>query len=282
MARNIPVSVVVATLNEAHRLPSCLAALQSFDEIIVVDSGSTDGTADTARSFGARVVPYQWNGRYPKKRQWCLDTLELKHDRVFFVDADEIMTPSLCAEIAALDWQCAGYFVTGLYRSGGKTLRFGVPNTKLALIDRRKIEFPVVDDLDIPGMGEIEGHYQPVLKDGYEGEKLGRLRAPLLHEAELGEAGWQERHARYARWEAGMNAKEAWPRDPVVWRQKLKTAFRRLPLRPLVYFIYAYIIRLGVLDGRQGFDLAFKKASYYRLIKRYSPGNRQRTIHPTA
>lgn len=184
----IPVSVIVATKNEQARIVRCLDALSPFDEIIVADSLSLDDTAVLALAEGARVEPFEWNGGYPKKRQWCLENLDLAHDWVFFVDADEIVTPDLCAEISMIfaggrEPDYAGHFVKGLYVRGGQILRFGLHNNKLALFDRRKIEFPVVDDLDCPGMGEIEGHYQPVLKEHYQGEEIGLLNAALYHEA---------------------------------------------------------------------------------------------------
>jgi diguanylate cyclase (GGDEF)-like protein len=72
----------------------------------------------------AQVMPFTWSGRYPKKRQWCLDNLSLKHDRVFFVDADEEVTKELAAEIAALDFRSAGYFVPGRYVMNGSALKF--------------------------------------------------------------------------------------------------------------------------------------------------------------
>ncbi len=83
----IPVSVVVMTRNEAVNLPHCLPALERFAERFVVDSGSTDGTPDIAAAAGARVVPFQWDGRHPKKKQWCLvktlSALEAKKSAVF-------------------------------------------------------------------------------------------------------------------------------------------------------------------------------------------------------
>jgi glycosyltransferase involved in cell wall biosynthesis len=159
--RKIPASVIVATRNEERRIVRCLEALQAFDEIIVADSRSTDRTQELAAQNGASVIDFAWNGRYPKKRQWCLDHLPLRHDWVFFVDADEIVTKELTEEIRALNFQAPGYFVRGAYIFEGKPLRHGLQNNKLALLDRRRMEFPVVDDLDMPGMGEIEGHYQP-------------------------------------------------------------------------------------------------------------------------
>ena len=275
----IPVGVLIVTRNEAPRIMRCLDVLKDFDEVVVVDSGSTDDTATFARAAGARVENFLWDGGYPKKRQWCLDHLSLRHDWVFFVDADEIVTPELVKEIRTLfdppsprpspggrGSYRAGYFVRGAYVRGGRVLKHGLRNNKLALFDRRKIAFPVVDDLDLPGMGEIEGHYQPVLKiPGW----IGQLEAPLLHEACDDPAAWLARHERYAAWESGMNRKRAWPRDPVRWRQFLKTVFRTLPGRPLWAFLHGYVLKRGFLDGRAGFDLARDRFRYYGMIGKF-------------
>jgi glycosyltransferase involved in cell wall biosynthesis len=266
---DIPVSVIVMTRNEAARISRCLAALKDFDEVIVVDSASSDGTAALAGK-AASVVPFAWNGKYPKKKQWCLDNLRLKHDWVFLVDADEEVTPALRAEMASLFGNgtpsCAGYFVRGRYVADGKVLRFGLCNGKLALFDRRLISFPVVDDIGLLGMGEVEGHYQPVLKAEFMDLKIGGLKNALLHHAYEGGEGWQERHRRYAAWEAGMNARSAWPRDPIPAREILKRIFRRLPARGVVAFAHSYFFRLGFLDGQKGFDLARGRWRYYRMI----------------
>ena len=112
----INVTVVITTLNEQAHLARCLKALinpsQKFDEIIILDSNSTDRTVDIAHEHQVRVESFQWNGQYPKKRQWFLDHIETKHDYIFFVDADEEVTPELIQEIEKLDFKCAGYFVT--------------------------------------------------------------------------------------------------------------------------------------------------------------------------
>jgi glycosyltransferase involved in cell wall biosynthesis len=91
---SIPVSVIIVTKNEEKRLGACLEALSlgHFDDVWVVDSQSGDGTCAIAAQHGARVEDYVWNGKYPKKRGWCLEYLELAHDWVFFVDADEIVS----------------------------------------------------------------------------------------------------------------------------------------------------------------------------------------------
>lgn len=270
----IPVSVIVTTKNESQRIERCLSALKDFNEVIVVDSGSTDETAAIARARGVEVIDFQWNGQYPKKRQWCLDHVETRHDRVFFVDADEVVTPALVDAIKRLDWHAAGYFVRGRYIWRGRALNYGLKNNKLCLFDRRKFEFPVVDDLDCPGMGEMEGHYQPVFKAGSESARIGQLKSELDHYAADSDDEWQARHRRYAQWEAGMNARDAWPADPVAWRQYLKKAFRGArTLRPLMAFIWCYIVKAGVLDGRAGLNFALKRAAYYRMINACGRGS---------
>lgn len=268
----VPVSVVVTVRNEEKRLAACLGALGAFDEIVVVDSGSTDRTAEIARAHGASVIDFRWNGGYPKKRQWCLDTLLLRHEWIFFVDADEVVTPALIREIAELFAgarpQCAGYFVKGRYLWHGKALHHGLKNNKIVLFDRRKLHYPAVDDLDLPGMGEMEGHYQPVLRAEFPGEKIGQLSAELDHDAAEDEGQWMARHRRYAAWERGMNARRAWPQDPVKWRQALKTLFRAMPGRGWIAFLHCYVWKCGFLDGAAGLDFAWKRRAYYRMIGR--------------
>jgi glycosyltransferase involved in cell wall biosynthesis len=264
----IPVSIIIATRNEESMIEDCLRALSKFDDVILVDSHSTDRTQEIARSYGAKIFNFSWDGRYPKKRQWCLDNVPTQYPWIFFVDADEILTPELVDEIAALDFSAAGYFVSGRYIWDGVLLRHGVRNNKLALLRKGAFMFPVVDDLDLP-MGEMEGHYQPVLKAEFKDEKIGFLCSALDHYADHAPGEWQARHERYARWEAGMNHRHAWPEDPVAYRQALKEIFRRMKMRGVVMFLYCYVWKRGFLDGRAGFDFARARARYYRMIECY-------------
>lgn len=262
----IKVSVLITTFNEADNLPRCLAALQNFDEVIVIDSASEDGTVDVAHSLGVHVENFNWNGKYPKKRQWCLDNLDIKHDFIFFVDGDEEVTPSLVDEIEQLDFKAAGYFVKGRYIWNGQALEHGLKNNKLVLFNRHKIEFPVVNDLDIEGMGEIEGHYQPVLKTGYKAEPLKQLRYPLLHFAYEDQERWENRHKRYAMWEAEMIKRHAYPEDPNRMRRFLKTIFQKIPCRGWIAFCHSYIFKFGFWDGQAGFQFARSRARYYQMV----------------
>jgi glycosyltransferase involved in cell wall biosynthesis len=276
MNKKIPVTVIVTTKNEARNIAACLSALKRFDEVLVVDSASSDKTTEIATAHGATVIDFRWNGRYPKKRQWCLDNLPLKYDWVFFVDADEIVTKELADEIESLELSenspVAGYFVRGLYVYEGHALRHGIANNKLCLLNRRRMMFPVVDDLDIPGMGEIEGHYQPVetptapATDSRQ-KTIGCLHEHILHHADIDGAGWTARHERYAHWESLMNARGAWPEDPVAHRRVMKRFFKAFPAwQAVLAFTHSFVLKRGFLDGRHGFILARSRWRYYRMI----------------
>lgn len=260
----IPVSVIVMTRNEAANLPDCLAGLRRFSEVFVVDSQSEDATQAIAVASGATVVSFVWNGRYPKKKQWCLSALPFKHDWVLFVDADERVTPELAEEIETLlahPTACRGYFIDGDYVFMNRRLRHGFRNRKLALVDRTVTRFAEPDDLHLTVMGEVEGHYQPIV-DG----RIGRLRRRMLHADAKPLFFWFERHNRYSDWEADLRAggylKKLADRE-LPGRRFAKHIFDRLPFRPVAVFLHSYVLRLGFLDGAPGFHLAVARSFYY-------------------
>ncbi len=265
----IPISVLVTTKNEERHIARCLDALTDFEEVIVIDSYSEDRTVEIAKSKGARVELYQWNGQYPKKRQWCLDNLNIGYNWIFWVDADEVLISDIIEKIRVLTKskiEGFGFFVKGQYVWKGKVLKHGLTNNKLALFDRRKIEFPVIDDLGMEGMGEIEGHYQPILKEEFQHEIIGQITSPLLHYAYEDEGAWLRRHERYAKWESEMIKRNVWPEDPVRVRQVLKKITRTSALRPCLIFLYSYIFKLGFLDGRAGFEFALSRKKYCEMV----------------
>lgn len=263
----IPVSIIVMTRNESVNLPACLESVRRFREVFVVDSGSTDGTPEIAVALGAVVVPFSWDGGYPKKKQWCLDRLPFAGDWVMYLDADERLTPALEEEIAALmrvGPHKSGYFVTGVPVFLGRRLRFGVANRKLILLNRHHACFPVVPDLDVATMWEVEGHYQPVV-DG----AIGKLRQALLHEDRKPPSAWFDRHNRYSDWEAAL--REDGRLTDLAGQERglrrlLKGILIRMPVRPLIVFLHAYVLMLGFLDGRAGLHHAMARAFYHWQI----------------
>jgi glycosyltransferase involved in cell wall biosynthesis len=266
----IPVTALVMTKNESENLAQCLLPLVTrFERVIVVDSASTDDTVEIAKNMGAEVMRFIWGGNYPKKRQWCIENLFGLQGWVFFVDADEVVSPQLVQEMRLLfarGPQAEGYFVRGRPVWMNKALRFGQWNNKLCLFRTDCFAFPPVNDLDIPGMGEIEGHYQPVrLKPDV---RIGQIHAPVIHHNLKGRGHWIRKHDDYATWEAGMIQRDAFPVDPVKYRQDLKVLTRTSWFRPWLVFLYGYILRGGFMDGVPGFDYALARKNYAREVLR--------------
>ena len=236
----IPVTVIVMTRNEAANIALCLMPLARFAQVLVVDSHSEDGTAAIAAAKGADVLPFRWNGMYPKKKQWCLSHPTIRHDWVLFIDADERATPQLVAEIGRLlraDPPHAAYFIDSRPVWLGRVLRHGTPYRKIALLHRRRARLPVCPDLHVSRMWEVEGHYQPVI-DG----TVGRLSSPLLHADAKPPAAWFDRHNRYSDWEAALahgGGAEALLAGERGSRRLGKRLLAALPGRPLLAFLHA-------------------------------------------
>lgn len=261
----IPISVIMLTKNEALNVPHSLPPImKNFDDVHIVDSNSTDETAKLAADLGAAVHPFTWNNQYPKKKQLALDNLPIKYEWVLFIDADEIVTDAFIATLKTMNMNADGYFVSAEMVWKGHHLKHGMKNNKLCLFKPAKFHFPVVNDLNIKGGWEVEGHYQPI--PSTDDVIIGTIKTPIIHHDRKGT--WHRRHDDYVHWEVGMTKYDLWPVDPVHWREMIKDATRASVLRPYLVFMYGYIIKLGFLDGMTGFDYALNRARYTRRIVR--------------
>lgn len=262
----LPISVLVQTKNEELGIAACLKGLGDFDEVIIVDSNSTDRTADISVALGFTVFNFTWDGKYPKKKQWQLDNLVTKHDWILFIDADEIPTPTLLGElrnrIPELHAKAnAAYDIPLDYVFAGQILRHGHRVFKRALVHRSMVTFPVIEDLDAPGMGELEGHYQPTAIGN-----VPKLSGRLLHDDQDPVKTWFERHNRYSDWEAFLRTNPTVREAAAQRRTRQGRLFDKVPLKPLLFFLYSYVIKQGFRDGQPGFDYSFALASYYWQI----------------
>lgn len=266
MDRKIPITVLVQTRNEEAGILACIEGLSSFDEVIVVDSNSSDRTCEIAASAGAKIVEFTWNGDYPKKKQWELDNVFTRNEWILFIDADEIPNDHLLSSINGIDFEnishVAAFDLKLDYVFNGKILKHGHKVVKRALVHRNRVKFPTINDLASPGMGELEGHYQP--------EAFGDVNAldgAILHDDKDPIGTWFERHNRYSDWEAYLRINPETKRQIAIYRSKQGRLFDRVPLKPLVFFLYAYLFKQGFRDGRNGFDYAFALSSYYWQIE---------------
>ena len=258
-AATLPVSVIVAARNEARNLPACLESLRQAGEVYVIDSQSTDATAEIARSFGAKVVQFHYQGGWPKKRQWALETLPLAYDWILLVDADEALTPELSGEVrhAIQNPNFSGYYISLRMYFLGKLLRHGGAGFwKLALFRRGKGGFECrLKDQD-SSMADMEVH-EHIVVDG----ATMRLKNPLMHRNVESLSRYIQKHDEYSNWESrvllqgGESNSELRPtlfRTQAQRRRWLKKKLYALPGSPVLLFLYRYVLRLGFMDGVPG------------------------------
>ena len=235
------ISACIITFNEADRIEACLDSLAFCDEIVLVDSGSTDATREVAAAKGARVLTRTFDG-YRAQKDFAVQAAA--HDWVLCLDADERVTPELRASIerarARGFVRVAGYRCARATEYFGRFLRHGnaYPDRVLRLFDRRRGGWR--------GDREIHEH---VTVDG----ALGILPGDLQHCAYRSLSDQLGRLQRYARLMAEhMHARG---RRAHLWN---------MLLNPLWRFVRGYLLRAGFLDGWRGLIYAWVEASYVR------------------
>ncbi len=269
-----PITVIVLTHNEERNLPACLESVSGWaGEIFVVDSGSTDRTVEIAARYGARVVRHPFES-HARQWDWALRNLPVTGEWVLALDADQRLTPELRAEITervaghpAGDGDPVGYFIKRRQIFRGRWIRHGYYPKYLLKLFRRGQAW-------VDGSELVDHHFH--VRGG-----VAKLRHDLVednqNEADL--AAWVEKHTRYAALQAleeftkgragGPDGARASllgsPDERVRW---LKKAWNRLPLyvRPVLYFLYRYVLRLGFLDGKEGFLFHVLQGFWYRLL----------------
>jgi glycosyltransferase involved in cell wall biosynthesis len=229
-------SVIIITFNEAKNIEACLKSVSFADEVIVLDSGSTDGTPVLAREMGATVhVVSDWPGFGPQKNR----ALELAHcPWVLSLDADERVSPELARQIKKVVAEGAGTAreIPRLTQFCGQWIRHcgWTPDLVLRLFRRDAARFS--DDLV---------HERVELAQGAP----SRLTAPLLHYSYPTPSHYWRKLEQYSR---------AWAEQRFARGQK--TSMLRAGLAGVVAFLRSYFFRLGFLDGAMGFAVCTMQA----------------------
>jgi glycosyltransferase involved in cell wall biosynthesis len=259
----VTVSILILTLNEESNIAECIDSLAWSDDIVVLDSHSTDGTRRIAEARRARTVCRQFDN-WSAHQNWAVSNIEFRYPWVLYFDADERCPEELRDEIltritedspeSAFRVRRKDYFM-------GRWLRHAqlYPTWLVRLFRPSRIRY--------------ERLVNPVaVVDGPVGELRGHItHYPFSH----GISHWIARHNRYSDMEALEAIKVSdgarsdgslWSADPNVRRRALKDIFFRMPARPVVKFLYYYFWRRGFLDGRAGLSYASLQAIYEYMI----------------
>jgi glycosyltransferase involved in cell wall biosynthesis len=243
-------SAIIITRNEAHNIAACLESVSFCDERIVVDCGSDDDTVKIATAAGATVVTHPWQG-FGAQKNFAL--AQARGDWVLSIDADERVTWPLAAEIMVTlkDPKADGYEIGRLSTFLGKPMRHSgwYPDYVLRLFRRGKARFS--DDVV----------HERVICEG----PVGRLICHFNHHPVLCLEDALRRVHSYST--AGAK----------ILSSKQRGSFSGAIIHGLWSFLRAYVIRLGFLDGREGFLLAVANAegTYYRYMKAWLAGRKR-------
>lgn len=258
-------SIYILTHNEELDIASCIESALLSDDVIVVDSFSTDRTVEIASRYPVRVLQHKFES-HGLQRTWMLEAIPTKHEWVYILEADERMTPELFQE--CLDTiqnpKHIGYYVAERVMFLGQWIRYSTqyPRYQLRLFRKDKVWFTDY------------GHTEREVCDG----TTGFLKETYPHyTCSKGFSRWIDKHNRYSTDEAAETLRQLeqgrlnwgtlfFGKSEVERRRALKDLSLRIPFRPLVRFIYMYFLLGGILDGKAGFAWCTLQAFYEYLI----------------
>jgi acetyltransferase-like isoleucine patch superfamily enzyme/glycosyltransferase involved in cell wall biosynthesis len=263
------IDVLIITHNESLNLPHCLSALRGWTrKIFVVDSGSTDGTQDIARSHGAEVMHHDWEG-YARQKNWGLRTLPFESEWILIVDADEVITERVKLRLLETAQKPStavpenGFFINRLTYFMGRPIRHCgfFPSWNLRFFKR--------------GAGRYEDravHEHVIVPD-----PVGYIREPMLHDDRRGLEHYFAKHNRYSTLEAralfeelrgsrGAGDEANISADTRRRRWLKRNVMPHVPFPGFWRFMYMYILQFGILDGRAGFEFCRFIAMYDSMV----------------
>ena len=265
------VSLIIPCKNEEANLAMCLNSVAWIKEVFVVDSQSTDKTNEIAMAHHANVVQFEYQGGWPKKKNWALENLPFSNEWVLILDADECLPPEAEDEIKKIvtdpNETRAGYWINRRYFFLGQPLKHAYfPNWNLRLFKHKLGRYEKITDLTTES-GDHEIHEHVVVKG-----TTGKLNSIMDHHAFPTIDSFVEKHNRYSNWEAVVESSaqdddSALQHEGVKGKRKLRKVFRKLPFRPTLRFLYVYLWQGGIFDGWPGFVFARLHGQYEFLSK---------------
>ena len=255
------ISVVIPIKEDNENLKALLNNLQlyNFTDVHVIDSLSFEPNRLLCIQYEVNYEVFDWNGEYPKKRNWYLEKTCLR-EWVLFLDSDERITEDFYTEIATLVTDgLDGFRIKYNNTFLGKKLQHGDIMTKIPLV-RNHIRFEKIEEFGWSSF-DMEIHEHPVIQP----KKLGRVKSRLDHLERTNIDRYLTKHNSYSSWEArrlDLGIKD----DDTMWRTKTKYKVLKSPIAGVMYFFYAFVIKRGFLDGNAGLVLAILKGQYFYWI----------------
>jgi glycosyltransferase involved in cell wall biosynthesis len=263
----LDLTIVIPVRNEEKNLPGCFEAIgRGFAErLVVIDSASTDGTKKIAQQYGAEVINFVWDGRFPKKRNWFLRNHSPVTKWIFFLDADEYLTQSFKEELrtALQDDDKEGYWLKYSIYFMGKELKGGYPLRKLALFKTGAGEYEKIEE-ELWSTFDMEIHEHPVLTG-----KIGHLKNKIDHRDFNSITRYIHKHNEYAKWEAARFLKateDKRSRTNWTWKQKLKYQLMESVWIGPAFFFGSFFLLGGFRDGKRGLSFAILKMAYFNQV----------------
>ena len=239
----INLTIAIPTKNSSARISECIKSIgfNFAKEIVVIDSMSSDNTAELATNLGAKVLQFKWNGKYPKKRNWFLMERTPNTEWVLFLDDDELLTDESKKAIrkAIINSTYSGYWLNYNIYSSGRKLNFGYPLKKLALFKTNAGYFEKINE-DFWSELDMEIHEHPIILG-----KKGNIRAKIEHKVNYNEPNWRIKHLEYAKWEAKRFLQISNTRNHFTIFQKLKYTIIKSPFAGMFFFLGSFIFYCG-------------------------------------
>ncbi len=261
---NSKLLVAVLTKNEKENIEACLDSVLPLGcPVLVVDSGSTDGTVELAEAKGAEVVFHPFES-IARQRNWVLEEYGSGYDWILFLDADERLTEELALEISRLappeSGGPFGYYIPRHFYFLGRHLRHGGLSGSRVLRLLSPAKSSVVEQTRTLEYAKVDG-------------PVASLSSPMIHENHKSLSAWILKHDWYSTREAedevaGMGSKARPVSENPIKARLTASVVRRIPplLRPFLTFAYTYFFQLGFLDGREGLIYHFLHDFWYPLL----------------
>ena len=256
------ISVVIPIKEDSSNLEELLDNLRyfEFEDLHVVDSIEFQRNRKICEQMNAHYTVFSWNGNFPKKRNWYLDNSTLRK-WVLFLDSDERLTESFYEELLNINEDgYDGFYIKYNNTFLGKRLKYGDVMTKIPLF-RNNVRFEKIEESGWSTF-DMEIHEHPII----DSSRIGVIGSRIEHLERTSIEKYLNKHNNYSNWESRRLANQG-DFNELQLRLKIKYFLLRFGLAGPCYFVYAYFIKLGFLDGLPGLYLARLKAQYFFWIR---------------